>query len=48
VLEPRGSVWAIFGMGIATASLAWGAYGPRERPISERAIDEQTRRMRGL
>ena len=40
-------IWAIFGMGIAAAFMAWGAYGPRERPLSEHEIDEETRKMRG-
>jgi uncharacterized ion transporter superfamily protein YfcC len=40
-------IWAMFGMGIAAAFMAWGAYGPRERPLSEQEIDDETRRMKG-
>lgn len=40
-------VWAMFGMGIATAFMAWGAYGPQERPVSEQEINDEIRKMRG-
>jgi hypothetical protein len=38
--------WAIFGMSIALAFSAWGAYGPKEG-VSEADIDREMRKMQG-
>ncbi|MCU0279374.1 MAG: 2TM domain-containing protein [Candidatus Nanopelagicales bacterium] len=40
-------MWAMFGMGIAAAFMAWGAYGPAQAPPSEAQIDAEMRKMRG-
>ena len=37
--------WAIFGMGIALAFVAWGAFGPREKMPSEQRIQEEMRKF---
>ena len=39
--------WAIFGMSIALAFMAYAGYGPRERVLSQGEIDEEMRRFRG-
>jgi membrane protein YdbS with pleckstrin-like domain len=36
--------WAIFGMGIALAFVAWGAFGPREKRPSEERIQREMRK----
>jgi uncharacterized membrane protein len=38
-------IWAMFGMGIAALFMAWGAYGPAERPPSEQQIQDEMRKM---
>jgi hypothetical protein len=40
-------VWPIGGMGIGAAAMAWSAYGPISRPISEDDIDREVSRIRG-
>jgi hypothetical protein len=40
-------VWAIFGMGIALAFVAWGAFGPRPKVPSEAEIEEEMRKFGG-
>lgn len=39
-------MWAIFGMGIALAFSAWGAYGPHQG-VTEEEIDAEMRKMQG-
>lgn len=39
--------WAIFGMTIALAFSAWGAFGPRQRVPSQAAVDEEFRKFGG-
>lgn len=39
-------IWAIFGMCIALAFMAWGAYGPPDT-ISDAEIDAEMRKMSG-
>lgn len=38
-------LWVMFGTGIAAAFSGWSAYGPRNRGVSEAAIDREVRRM---
>ena len=38
-------VWAILGMTIALAFVAWGAFGPRPRQPSEEAIQKEMERF---
>lgn len=38
-------VWAIFGMTIALAFAAWGAFGPRQKVPTEEQIQEEMRRF---
>lgn len=38
-------IWAIFGMSIALAFVAWGAFGPRQKVPSEERIQEEMRRF---
>ena len=39
--------WAIFGMSIPLAFIAYAGYGPRERLPSAGEIDEEMRKFRG-
>ncbi len=39
-------MWAILGMGIALAFMAWGTFRPASGPTSEQ-IDAEVRRMKG-
>lgn len=38
-------VWVILGLGLATAGMAWSAYGPRDRTPSQAEIDEEARKF---
>ena len=40
-------IWAIFGMAIGLAFMAWGAFGPRERVPTQAEIDEEMRKFGG-
>lgn len=40
-------VWAIFGMSIALAFIAWGAFGPREKIPTDAEVEEEMRRFGG-
>jgi len=39
--------WVLFGMTIALVASAWSAYGPGNRPITDREIDEEMRKLGG-
>jgi len=36
--------WVILGVGLATAGMAWSAYGPREKGPSQSEIEEEARK----
>lgn len=38
-------VWVILGLGLATAGMAWSAYGPREKTPSQAEIEEEARKF---
>ena len=40
-------IWAIFGMSIALAFTAWGAFGPRPKVPTEAQIQEEMRKFGG-
>lgn len=38
-------VWVILGLGLATAGMAWSAYGPREKTPSQAEVEEEARKF---
>ncbi len=38
-------VWVVLGLGLATAGMAWSAYGPREKTPSQAEVEEEARKF---
>ena len=38
-------VWVVLGRGLATAGMAWSAYGPREKTPSDAEVEEEARKF---
>ena len=39
--------WPLFGMSIALVVTGWNAYGSGSRPITDKQVDEEIRRLKG-